>query len=178
MRLLRTVRRTASARGVALPEQARLARDPFASGSDPRPRVDFADAFEVALPRRAPTDPAVWANAIFFDPPRWVGFLLRLRNVLVRAVGIEPGDESAFATVAATEDEVLLGTDAGHLDFRASILVSGQAVTLSTMVRINNLRGRLYMAVVRRVHPVVVRSMLTRAARRLADRPAAGSRAG
>lgn len=94
----------------------------------------------------ATIDPQAWADAVFRDPPGWVGVLLGVRNALVGRVGIERRDASAFATLDRTEDEVLLGTDDTHLDFRGSVLVEERAVTLSTLVRI--LLGWIYMAVV------------------------------
>jgi hypothetical protein len=96
-----------------------------------------------------------------------VAALLGLRQALVGLVGIERADSSVFATLARTDDEVLLGSDAGHLDFRVSVRREPARVVVSTVVRLRNLRGRGYFAVVRPIHPVVVRAMLRRAARRL-----------
>jgi hypothetical protein len=70
----------------------------------------------------------------------------------------------------------LLGTDDDHLDFRASVLVEAETVTLTTIVRIHNRRGRLYMALVWPMHPLVVKSMLYRALRRLAEGSSGGRR--
>ncbi len=126
-------------------------------------RVDRQDAWTVELEPGMPTDPQAWADSVFRSPPRWVQALLRLRNALVRVVGIEPGDPSVFDTLERTDEEVLLGADERHLDFRGSVRVSDGAVTLSTVVRMNNRRGRLYMLVVWPIHERVVRSMLRRA---------------
>jgi hypothetical protein len=63
---------------------------------------------------------------------------------------------------------VLLGIDQSHLGFRASVLLESRRVVLSTVVRVHNRRGRAYSAVVRRLHPLVVRTMLARAARTVA----------
>ncbi|WP_219415011.1 DUF2867 domain-containing protein [Pseudonocardia nigra] len=134
-------------------------------------RVDWADAYAVVCHPGMPTDPQAWADAIFRDPPRWVVALLGLRQAVVGLVGIERDDGTAFDTLARTDDEVLLGTDAGHLDFRASVRREPDRVVLSTVVQVHNARGRAYSALVRRVHPVVVRAMLTRAARRLSRAP-------
>lgn len=110
-------------------------------------RPDFADSWQIALRPGMPRDVAAW------------------RAVL------------PFPVVAREGAELLLGRDAGHLDFRASVLVEDERVTLSTVVRIHNLRGRLYFAVVRRFHPRVVRRMLRRAWRREAlGAPSAGER--
>jgi hypothetical protein len=130
-------------------------------------RVDFADAYSVLVRPGMPEDPQVWADAVFRDPPAWVVAALGLRQALVGFVGIARGDTSAFDTLARTDDEVLLGTDDGHLDFRASVRREPDRVVVSTVVRLRNLRGRAYFAVVQRVHPFVVRAMLGRAAERL-----------
>lgn len=132
-------------------------------------RRDLADAYAVRVPPGAPTDPQAWADAIFHDPPRPVAALLGLRNLLVPLIGVARADSSAFATVARTDREVLLGTDAGHLDFRAGILVApddtGTTVTVSTVAAARTAAGRAYLAIVRLFHPPVVRAMLHRAAR-------------
>lgn len=131
-------------------------------------RVDWSDAYAVPCDPGMPTDPQVWADAVFRDPPGWVLALLRLRESLVGLVGIERADAAAFDTRSRRDDEVLLGTDAGHLDFRVSIRCASDAVTLTTVVQCHNRRGRLYSVLVRRVHPAVVRAMLSRAARTVA----------
>jgi len=137
-------------------------------------RADQVDAWTVPLWRGLPSDPQVWADAVFRDPPGWVASLLSARQVLVRLVGIEQGSADSFGTLDRTEHEVLLGEDAGHLDFRASVHVGADAVTLTTVARVRNRRGRVYLAVVRRLHPVVVRAMLARAHRRLGLRARRG----
>jgi hypothetical protein len=85
------------------------------------PRVDWSDAHAVEALRGMPHDPQVWADAVFRDPPRWVLAALGLREALVGLVGIDRGGRGAFDTVARADDEVLLGSDANHLDFRASV---------------------------------------------------------
>lgn len=149
-------------RAVKLPDEVSLV-------STALPKVDFADAWAVPLVDGVTADPAEWAREVFMTAPAWVTALMGLRNALVRLVGIEHGDRSAFTVTERTDTEALLGGDAKHLDFRASLLVDGGKVTLTTVVQLHNLRGRLYMAIVKRVHPAVVRSMLAQASRRLAE---------
>lgn len=146
------------ARPVPVPDSALLATA--------LPRVDFADAFAVDRRPGTPTDPQVWADALF-DLPRWVAALLGLRDSLVGAVGIARSGPDATATVARRDDELLFGTDEGHLDFRGSVLCEPDRVVLSTVVTLHGALGRAYFAPVRLVHPVAVRAMLGRAAHRL-----------
>jgi hypothetical protein len=132
--------------------------------------VDWSDAYEIGIPidgRRR--DPQEWADAVFrAAPPLLVRALFGARELLVRLVGIEPGGRQVFATLSRTDHEVLLGTDQDHLGFRASVLVEPDRVVLSTLVELHNRRGHAYFALVRRLHPIVVRRMLVRAARTMA----------
>jgi Protein of unknown function (DUF2867) len=101
-------------------------------------------------------------------PPLAVRLLFAAREVVVRVVAIERGGRQVFDTVARGEQEVLLGVDQDHLAFRISVLVQPDRVVLSTVVQLRNRRGRAYFAVVRRLHPFVVRGMLARAAKTMA----------
>ncbi len=162
------------ARLVARAESVRVRAAPIPAGAHllhawPA-RRDLADAFAVRVPPGTTTDPQDWADAVFRSPPPAVAALLRLRNVLAPLIGVEQGDATAFDTVARTDHEVLLGVDAAHLDFRASVLVEpdadGCTVTVSTVAATRSAAGRIYLRVVRLVHPRVVRAMVRRAARR------------
>ncbi len=133
------------------------------------PRVDWSDAHAVTCPAGAPTDPQAWADAIFGNPPPWVHRLITFRQAVVGLVGIDRGRPSTFATRARTHDEVLLGTDERHLSFRSSVLCRPDVIVLSTIVQLHNRRGRTYSAVVRLIHPLVVRAVLDRAARSLSS---------
>ncbi|MFF6775148.1 DUF2867 domain-containing protein [Streptomyces sp. NPDC012637] len=102
------------------------------------PRPDFADAWRMPLAPGMPRDPGAWRQVL---------------PASVRATG---------------EHELLLGEDASHLDYRASVLLDADSVTLVSAVRLHNTRGRLYFALVRHVHPFMARLMLRRAHRRIA----------
>jgi hypothetical protein len=133
------------------------------------PHVTWSDAYAVVLPVRAPVrDAQEWADAIFRGPPRWIRVLFGVRGVLVRVVGIEPGDRHVFDTLDRRPGEVLLGTTQRHLGFRASVLVNPTEVVVTTLVDVRSGRGHPYSALVRRVHPPVVRGLLARAASTMA----------
>ncbi|MGW2557959.1 DUF2867 domain-containing protein [Streptomyces sp. NPDC001514] len=104
----------------------------------PIDRADFCDAWQLPLEPGMDRDPRAW------------------RGVL------------PFAVKAVEGNELLLGEDASHLDFRASLLVGEEDVTLTTVVRIHNRLGRLYFAPVRYVHPFMARLRLRRTHRALA----------
>ncbi|WP_171172169.1 DUF2867 domain-containing protein [Streptomyces sp. I05A-00742] len=110
-------------------------------------RPDFADAWRLPLRPGMPRDPRRWEDTL------------------------------PFPVLHRDDTEVVLGKNAPHLDFRASVRVEDDHVTLSTVVRTHNRLGRLYFGLVRHVHPAMARLMLRRAHRRLAlAAPAAAAR--
>ena len=161
-----------SVREVPVPQAAALLRQAGAGQ-----HWSLADAWQVPRPDHVTRDPHDWHRAIFRRVPPWVVTALVSRDLLVPLVGIERGGRSSFDVAAASDTEVLVSTPAAHLDFHASVLVEEQAVTLSTLARAHHARGRFYLAIVRVVHPVVIRSMLRRALADLSERaPSAGER--
>ncbi|MET7877685.1 DUF2867 domain-containing protein [Micromonospora profundi] len=149
-------------RGVPVPTAAILLHDSIE-------RADLADAYALRVPPGTTTDPHDWAAAVFRDPPGVGAALLRSRNRLATPFGIERGDASDVDTIARTDREVLLGTDAGHLTFRTSVLVEpdpgGTTITVATLAAARSGAGRAHLAAVRLVHPLVVRAMLRHAGR-------------
>lgn len=142
-----------------------------------------ADAFRVALPPRLPDDvDAVTRRLMSGPPPWWIDALMWLRNHVVRLVGLKssprrerpatgaklmPGDRAGmFQVYGRTENEILLGGDDSHLDFRVSILIERDgdraSAVLSTVVHYNSKLGRVYFFFVRPFHRLIVRAMLRR----------------
>lgn len=118
-------------------------------------RLGVFDAWSVPLGRGMPTSPHIWADAIFRGRPRLVS-----KSVV------------AGRPLAGTDSEELIGEDERFFAFRASVHVSAGTVTVTSIARATG-GGRWYLALVRRVHPFVVRALLRRAARRFATPPVA-----
>lgn len=133
------------------------------------PRVDVADAFRTDLLPGDGCDPIAWTTAIFSAVPAWVRALMGVRDALVRLVGVRtagahPG--AVFPLHAASATEAVVGIDDRHLDFRVVTTVDEAArwMTMTTVVHLHSRLGRAYWAVVRHVHPVVVRALMRHAA--------------
>ena len=162
---------------VSLPPESGIARA-YAS-------TNLADAYSIELPTGASTDPELLARFIFSQQARWVGSLMTVRDTLVAGFGLKTsrhltslGAQSKAARVgifkiySTSQTEVVLGEDDKHLDFRLSVLCSGQPspggkrqVILSTVVHCHNRLGRLYILLIAPFHRLVVQSSLRRAAR-------------
>ncbi len=155
------------------------------------PRVDYADAYRCQLPREQHDDIDTLTRDVFLArPPAWLAILLFTRDQLVRPFGIktlsatsphtqpkrlEPGSSLGFFKVfQRSTDEIMLGEDDRHLDYRVSVLrteeQAAQWLTVSTVVRFHNWLGRLYFLPVRPIHHRIVPWMLRNAARRMEHR--------
>lgn len=144
-------------------------------------RADFADAFSVVLPEEASGDAELLTRHVFEQQPAWIAMLLSIRDTLVQPFGLrraadlqaEGGDRiSIFRVFERYKDEVILGEDDRHLDFRVSILLQPalegrpRKLIVTTLVFYNRLLGRTYIALIAPFHRLVVRASLARAQKR------------
>jgi hypothetical protein len=127
-------------------------------------RPDWTDCQRQPVSSRACTDPAVWARVLFHESPAWVRSALSIRDRAVALLGLQPTTRDNFPVLAQNEEEVLVGSDDRHLDFRAAVRCADGAVDVITFVQIHNELGRFYLAPVRLVHALMVRKMLQSAA--------------
>lgn len=139
---------------------------------DEIPEPDYLDMLAIALPATATTSPRIWAEEVFSvrSAPLWVRLAFGIRQLLAPLIGVPRAAQGIFAVHSERGDEALIIADDKHLDFRAAVGVDPAArlVRVTTAVRLHGWSGRLYFAPVALAHPVVVRSMMARAARRLA----------
>ena len=171
-------------------QKVSIPADTFVSGAFAE--VDYADAYRVKLPsagtRTGDRDIDSVARAMFSAAPGWVELLLRLRDRLVGLIGLktappnarrdlacaalQPGDTlGLFKVFRRSDDEILMGEDDRHLDFRVSVLLQSQDderwAVITTVVRFNNWLGRAYFLPVRPLHRLIVPAMMRNAVRRL-----------
>lgn len=123
--------------------------------------MNLADAFAIQLPSDASIDPDVLARFIFAVQPWWIGALTNVRDAIVAGFGLKTAKHlatlssdatapriSIFRVFGTSDDEVVLGENDKHLDFRVSILCTpgsppgaGGQLTLSTVVHCHNFLG-------------------------------------
>ena len=122
---------------------------------------DFLDCYSVAS-TLSPHEAATRGLAL----PGWAGALLRLRNALVRPFGLKTGEPSRpiFPTRLETEDEIILGTDDRHLNFRIGLIRQGGRLYMSTWVHPHNRWGRAYLRLVMPFHILISRGAVARMA--------------
>ncbi|WP_299696436.1 DUF2867 domain-containing protein [Hydrocarboniphaga sp.] len=147
---------------------------------------DLRDAFSIDLPEGTVSDPELLARFLFENQPRWIVSLMKFRDLIAAVFGLktakqlkaldryQPKDRiHIFKIYESHNDEVILGENDEHLDFRLSISYrpdSGNAerpprLIVSTVVQCHNCLGRIYIWLIAPFHRQVVRSVLRRAAR-------------
>lgn len=136
-------------------------------------------------------------KAFFMAAPAWTARLFDLRNKIVSVFGLktpnkeenqqalfdsfrcEPNERlGLFKVYSRSENEVVLGEDDSHLNFRVSLLKQDTAqqegvkhLTVSTTVEFNNWVGRLYFLPVKPFHKLIVPTMLKGIIRQLEHTP-------
>ena len=126
---------------------------------------DFIDGYAV----ESPLSPRAAAEAGLTMPP-WAALLMRLRNTLTRPLGLksdsaETGENAIFPIHYEGEDELIIGTDDKHLNFRICVRQEAGRVHMATWVHRNNALGWAYLAVVKPFHVLIVRDAMRRIAR-------------
>jgi len=150
------------------------------------PGAYFYDCYEVPMPAEdAGSSALAFALQTFLHAPGWVEFLMRLRNRLVRLVGLKDlgsfndfdrlkpassyqvGDRiGIFSLRYLSENEVILGDSDKHLDVQVSAYKSTQngvsVFAVSTVVHVHNRLGKFYMFFVGPAHKVIAPATLRR----------------
>ena len=158
------------ARSVALPPGVRVA--------SLYPGAFLADAYAIELPPDATHDALTLARFALERQAPWVDRLMVMRDAIVSLFGLKTAQAlradsgpartprvGIFRIYETRPDEVVLGEDDTHLDFRLSVHRSADQLTAVTVVHCHNLLGRSYIRLIAPFHRMVVRSALNRAAR-------------
>jgi hypothetical protein len=150
----------------------------------------FRDSYRAPLSRRELGVVDVFLG-IFAHHPLWMKLLLIVRNKLASLGGLDVPTVSEILDVeikdhyavgqkigvwpifSLGEDEIIVGRDNKHMDFRLSVLKvpdeDRTSVVVSTICKVHNLYGKLYLFFVVPFHKYGVRKLIARAiaARRL-----------
>ncbi|MEG0925144.1 DUF2867 domain-containing protein [Chryseobacterium sp.] len=163
---------------IELPEKSVLSKE--------KENFDYIDSFEGKL---ADTDRTInisdVGKAFFASSPKWGKKMFAFRNKVVSLFGLKTGTEKdtvkapenftyevgervgLFKIFGKTSNEIVLGEDDKHLDFRVSLLFDknidqkeANFLTISTTVKYHNWLGILYFLPVRPFHKLIVPAML------------------
>ena len=131
-------------------------------------RFDAADCWQTPLLPGDSDDSTAWLTAVTTRSPKWVKTLMTIRDTLMRPFGLKTSTESTagaplFPVLDSTPNETIAGVEDSHLTFWVIATTSQQMVSLTTYVRIHNLLGKLYWAVIQHFHPRIIKASMTQA---------------
>lgn len=144
--------------------------------------ADFSDAYAAGNPKPERSALEIWIDTVK-KIPRWIDLAMDLRNSIVKRLGLKDlgrlsnaallrnasdckvGDRlGIFMIESIAPDEVVFFDCDKHLDVRLSFcnINGSEQIVLTTVVKIHNWLGRLYMIFVAPMHRKIVPVMLSR----------------
>ncbi|MEM6737114.1 MAG: DUF2867 domain-containing protein [Bacteroidota bacterium] len=146
-------------------------------------RVDYSDQFAKQLDSTDANSIETYARSFFSSAPKWIIRLFKCRNTIVSFLGLKgskiPKDRDEiirncqfnlndkiglFQVMRKTKDEIILGQNDYHLDFRIIIgkkLVSEDlSLFISTEIQFHNFLGKVYFIVIKPFHRLIAQKML------------------
>lgn len=140
------------------------------------PKIDFTDTFSTTNHQDSLGEVS---KLVFGTFPKWVAFLMNIRNAIVKLFGLKttvPEDFNSnfkvggyigfFKIYSIEKNEIMLGADDKHLNFRVSVYNSEETnfnIKITTLVQYNNRFGKIYMAIVKPFHHIAVKMMVKQA---------------
>ena len=136
--------------------------------------ADYADCFSTSISASRQITAAELFERVFNYRPPWLKFLYKIRNFLVKPFGIKINRSFADLIIEQDVNEIVLHSSNKHLDFYVSVFCSdksegGQSASITTLVKFNNVMGKIYFAAIWFFHKLIVSKMLKRAVNILAE---------
>ena len=122
------------------------------------------------------------SEAFLKSKSKWISALMKLRDKIVNPLGLKTSEKiddkeiqyfkfekgkrlGIFKLIDKVENEVILGENDKHLNFRISILLDNptkdtKILTISSIVKFNNWFGRLYFMIIKPFHNIIVPNFL------------------
>lgn len=139
-------------------------------------KIDFSDTFSTT---NHINNIEEITNLVFNTAPRWVNSLFTIRNKVAGIFGLKtvvPNDYNEhfkiggyvkfFKIFSISDNEVILGADDSHINFRAIVInekTDLYNIKVITLVEYNNLKGKIYMGIIKPFHRQIVKRMVKNA---------------
>ncbi|WP_027420540.1 DUF2867 domain-containing protein [Crocinitomix catalasitica] len=141
-------------------------------------KIDFNDTFSTINHQNSIEE---ITNFIFNTTPVWIESLFQLRNKMAGLIGLKtekPADYNEdfkvggyvkfFKIYSIAKNEVVLGADDKHLNFRVILTNEDKELyncKVITLVKYNNRKGKIYMGIIKPFHRIIVKRMVRNAYR-------------
>lgn len=133
--------------------------------------IDYYDSYEV---RTRSDKSAEEISKEIMQLPGWVNVLFYIRNRVVGIFGLKTDKdttetETFFKLIENREDEIIMGENDKHLNFRTSIMKdeSEGSIYLTTVIHYNNVWGKIYFLPVKPFHKIIMGVLLKKYLKRV-----------
>ena len=127
--------------------------------------ANYIDSFSRTITSKQLITPEEFRNLTFNHPPKWIDWLMNLRNAIVKPLGLDT--ESRFTDMISdrNSNEEIFGMPDKHLDFHVSMycgdyIEGKQELRITTVVKYKNWFGRVYFFIIRPFHGIIISSLL------------------
>lgn len=127
--------------------------------------ADYLDSFSKEVIVNKNITPDAFFDMAFNQFPCWINWLLKLRNALVKPLGLDTKSRFSDSVCEKSANEIIWGMPDKHLNFHVSMWCgefqsNKQELCITTVVKFNNILGRLYFFFIKFVHGIIIRSLL------------------
>jgi hypothetical protein len=129
--------------------------------------ADYVDTHSKEIQCERRITPEAFLDMAFNQHPKWIVWLLELRNILVKPFGLDTKSRFTDMNNDKSLNEIVFGMTDKHLTFYVSLWCgehqnNKQLLKITTVVKYNNTLGKLYFAVIKPFHCVIIKTMLRR----------------
>lgn len=133
--------------------------------------ADYIDSFSKVVVAKENITPDAFFDMAFNQFPGWIEWLLKLRNTLVKPLGLDTKSRFTDCVYEKNTNEIIWGMPDKHLNFHVSMwygehMDGKQELRVTTVVKYNNWLGRIYFFVIRPFHGIIISALLKSIARR------------
>ena len=129
---------------------------------------DYSDSVSKRIKPTEQFTPGCIFEAMFCNFPKPVDWLFKLRNAIVKPFGLQGGGGFGKLISERNDEEIILSKNDKHLCFWVGIYCSQpiegwQEASVTTVVKYNNLLGRIYFIGIWVFHKLLVKSLFRKA---------------
>lgn len=129
---------------------------------------NYTDSFTETITDKPYISAQELFNLIFLQYPKWVLSLLKLRDMIVKPFGLKTNKSFEDMVIEQNNNEIILGSKDRHLTFYVSLYCSDmknrtQSIRITTLVKYENILGKIYFAIIWLFHKTIVHYLLKRA---------------
>lgn len=130
--------------------------------------ADYSDICSRTIGAAKPNTVDALLDSIFCNFPWPIRMLLKLRDVLVKPLGLNTGAKFSDRIMERDDEEIIIGAIDKHLSFWVSVYCSlpadgKQTVSARTLVSFNNFIGKIYFSAIWIFHKMMANMLIKRA---------------